>query len=65
MAVKVEHPNGFSGVFYGKSSMVIYDATGHEVMHTGTRKVNTKEELYLFLSIVPKFINSGSELIKE
>lgn len=47
--VKVEHPNGYIGILYGKQSMSIYDMDGREVLHTGFRHINTKEELYEYL----------------
>lgn len=31
MGVKVNHPNGYSGILYGKSSMSIFDKDGHEL----------------------------------
>ena len=53
--IKVEHPNGYMGVLYGKSSMSIYDKDGHECLHTGSRTPNTEEELYEVLGNMPKF----------
>lgn len=54
MVVKVEHPNGYFGILYGKSSMMIYDRNGNEVIHTGFRNINTKEELYEHLGKIPE-----------
>ena len=53
--IRVSHPNGYSGVLYGESSMSIY-YDGREVLHTGFRSINTKEELYKRLEEMPEFI---------
>ena len=54
MLIKVEHPNGYMGILYGKSSMTIYDKDGHEILHTGLRNPNTEEELYEVLEDMPR-----------
>lgn len=54
MIVKVEHPNGYMGILYGKSSMSIYDKDGHECLHTCFRTPQTKEELYEVLETMPR-----------
>lgn len=41
--------NGYRGVMYGKSSMAVYDKNGVERMHTGSRGINTLEELKEFV----------------
>lgn len=41
--------NGYRGVMYGKSSMAIYDKNGVEKFHTGSRGINTLEELKEFV----------------
>lgn len=55
--IKVEHPNGYSGILYGKRSMVIF-YKGEEVLHTGFRNENlkTKEDLYKELEEMPEFL---------
>lgn len=63
MTIKVEHENGFAGILYGKSSMAIYGPDGHEVLHTGSRNVNTKEELQEILAKMPDFVNKMKEII--
>ena len=60
MTIRVSHPNGYSGVLYGESSMSIY-YDGREVLHTGVRTIITKEELYKTLEEMPEFI---AKLIK-
>ena len=54
--IRVAHPNGYTGLLYGKSSMRICDKTGREVLHTGARTANTEDELYQVLSNVPLFV---------
>lgn len=41
--------NGYRGVLYGKSSMAVYDSNGVEHFHTGSRVINTLEELKEFV----------------
>lgn len=41
--------NGYRGVMYGKSSMAVYDKNGVEKFHTGSRKIDTLEELKEFV----------------
>lgn len=65
MGVKVEHPNGYSGILYGESSMSIYDKDGHEVMHTGFRTPQTEEELYEVLETMPKFVKIMADVVLE
>lgn len=43
--MKYTSKNGYTGVMYGKSSLVILDENGKEVFHTGSRTCNTYEEL--------------------
>lgn len=52
--IRVEHPNGYSGVLYGESSMMIFDKEGNQVLHTGFRNIQTREELYESLSKMPQ-----------
>ena len=54
--MRIKHPNGFEGVLYGTSSMVILK-DGEEVLHTGFRNVNTEEELIDVLEGMPEFMN--------
>jgi len=48
--------NGYSGKLYGESSMSIYNKDGKEVMHTGSRKPNTLEELKEAVDSFPAFM---------
>ena len=55
--IRVEHPNGYSGVLYGESSMSI-SKDGKEVLHTGFRNkdINSKEKLYEQLEKMPRLM---------
>lgn len=63
--VKVNHPNGYSGMLYGESSMVIYDENGHECLHTGSRNVQTETELYELLEGMPKFVEIMADIVLD
>ncbi len=56
--IRVKHPNGYSGVLYGKSSMLIFGPDGKEVLHTGFRNpdINNAKALYKQLEEMPEFI---------
>ena len=43
--MKYTSKNGYTGVMYGESSLVILDENGKEVFHTGSRTFNTYEKL--------------------
>lgn len=45
MAISYESKNGYKGILYGESSIVIYDPDGKLVFQTGCRTINTEEEL--------------------
>ena len=53
--IMVEHENGYCGCLYGKSSMSIFK-DNKEVLHTGSRNINTADELYEQLSEMPSFM---------
>lgn len=59
--VEYKHPNGYSARLYGESSMSIY-YDGKEVMHTGFRKVNTKDEV---MDLLEYFVNLMSVLFEN
>lgn len=60
--IRVDHPNGYHGVLYGRKSMSIY-YNGDEIFHTGFRKINTKEELYKQLEEMPELMKKLREYI--
>ncbi len=43
--IKFTSENGYSGVLYGESSYSVFDPDGNEVLHTGSRSINTYDEL--------------------
>jgi hypothetical protein len=53
--IKYTSKNGYTGVMYGKSSLVILDENGKEVFHTGSRTCNTYEELVEQTDTYPEF----------
>ncbi len=54
---KYTSKNGYTGVMYGNSSLVILDANGKEVFHTGFRNCNTYEELIDQVDTFSEFYN--------
>lgn len=50
-----KHKNGYSAKLYGKSSMIIFRPNGTQCMHTGSRNVNTEEEVMELLEEYPDF----------
>ena len=62
--IDVKHENGYSGKLYGKSSMSIFK-DGKEVLHTGTRAINTETELYEQLSEMPQFMEMLNGILTE
>lgn len=65
MVIKCEHPNGYSGVLMGKSTMLIYDKDGHECLHTCFRTPQTKEELYEVLETMPRMMEIVAKEIEQ
>lgn len=47
---------GYMGVMYGKSSLSVFDKNGKEVMHTGSRNINTYNELVYFVDTFDEFL---------
>ena len=60
MSVTYTHKNGFSAILYGKSSMSILK-NGKEVLHTGSRAVNTEKEVMELLEKQPEFMKSMND----
>lgn len=53
--IEVEHPNGYTGCYYGRHSMSIYK-DGKEVMHSGScYGKRSPDELYKRLEGMPEF----------
>lgn len=53
MVIKYKSENGYEGMLYGESSMVIYDPEGNEVFRSGFRTINTEAELKEFVDDMP------------
>ena len=60
MDIKVTHENGYTGILYGEHSLVVLK-NNQEVLHTGSRLINTKEELYNYLGDIPNFLKQLDE----
>lgn len=56
---------GWSGMLYGKSSLVIKDSKGKVRIHTGSRKINTIEELETLVNNAEMFLDDLVEALKE
>ncbi len=56
--IKYTSNNGYTGVLYGESSLVIFNPDGTESMHTGSRSINTYEELVRIVDEHPRFIEA-------
>lgn len=54
--IEYESQNGYTGKLYGKSSFSIYDKAKHEIFHTGSRAINTYEELKEQVDGFPEFL---------
>ena len=63
--IRVEHPNGYTGILYGNSSMVVLE-NGKEILHTGSRiGLNTEQELYKYLDEFPEFKKKLERVFEE
>lgn len=60
--IKYTSDNGYTGTLYGKSSYSIYDKDGKEVFHTGSRNINTYEELVKQVDEYPEFLKMLSKI---
>lgn len=59
-----KHPNGYSARLYGEASMSIF-FQGKEVMHTGSRNINTEAEVMELLEDYPNKWSAISRHIDE
>ncbi len=53
--IKYTSENGYTGVLYGERSLSIFGEDGKEVMHTGSRGINTYDELVECVEGFPEF----------
>ena len=56
--IKYTSQNGYTGVLYGERSYAVFDKSGREVIHTGSRNINTYEELRDDVETLPEFMDS-------
>ena len=65
-SIKYTSSNGFTGIFYGKSSMSIgkvqEDGSFDEYLHTGSRNGNSVEYLKEMVDGFPSFMEAMEEL---
>ena len=54
--VTYTHENGYSATLYGDTSLSI-DYGGREVLHTGSRNVETEDEVMNLLEHMPDLMN--------
>lgn len=54
--VEIKHPNGYIGILYGESSYAVLDKDRKEILHTGSRCINTEKEVYEQLERIPKLL---------
>ncbi len=54
--IKYTSANGYTGVLYGKKSLIIYNPDGTESFHTGSRAINTYDELVKTVDEHPQFL---------
>lgn len=54
--IKYTSSNGYTGVLYGERSLAIFNPDGTESMHTGSRNINTYEELVKAVDDHPRLI---------
>ena len=59
--IKYTSENGYTGILYGHSSYAIYDKDGNEVLHTGSRSINTYDELVKSIEDYPEFLKRLSK----
>ncbi len=55
--IRYTSANGYTGVLYGKSSLAVYAPNGRQCMHTGSRNINTYEELVKLVDEFPQFMS--------
>ena len=51
-----QNKDGYFGKLYGKSSMILMHESGSPYLHTGSRSINTLEELKELVDDFPNFI---------
>ena len=60
MTKEYKHKNGYYARLYGESSLSVY-FDGKEVLHTGSRNVNTEDEVMKVLEGMPELFKRIGE----
>ena len=60
MSKEYKHKNGYYARLYGESSLSVY-FDGNEVLHTGSRNVNTEDEVMKVLEGMPELFKRIGE----
>lgn len=60
MSKEYKHKNGYYARLYGESSLSVY-FDGKEVLHTGSRNVNTEDEVMKVLEGMPELFKRIGE----
>lgn len=63
--IKVSHPNGYTGILYGRSSMIIFDEHSNKLLHTGYSSVKTPRDLYRILESMPDLAGILPDIITD
>lgn len=63
--IRITSRNGYTGVLSGESTLAIYDSRGNEVMHTGSRTINSEKELRRFVNGFPKHVKQLLAIIDD
>lgn len=64
VTIEYESSNGYRGVLYGKSSLIIWDPNGNTSMHTGSRNIETYDELVKVVDEWPETLKLLQEVIR-
>ena len=59
-----KHENGYSAVLYGESSLIVY-YDGERRLHTGSRNINTEEEVMELLEKMPSFMEKFIDIYND
>lgn len=63
--IKYTSENGYTGILYGKHSYAVEDKEGREVFHTGSRNINTFEELKKDVDNFPEFLRMVMSIVER
>ena len=63
--IRVTSRYGYTGVLSGNTTLTVYDSRGNKVMHTGSRNINTEDELIWFVQNFPELVLTMTEHLDE